>query len=340
MEKYNLASGYSSYEPQPGTSPGLTALVDKATRNGGHLFFGEPHGDGMIVKQYELLANNPEAFKIAAKNGVKHLALEFPESLQHYADDFVAGKITRAEFRKSLDDFGTPWAEGPALDAFKENMTRTVENAKDAGMKVHLSDVTWRSMQDFTTPEAQALEQKIDKEYDEKKPDKTRQQFLEEYVANMPQEERDSLMRGLKARQEEMQMRRYDDSEQYSYLRKRIPIGEGIMGVVGFKHLDNNLDAKTGIKTRGIDDYLEEEGGRVTSIEVHTARTHGYFQEEYQLNRTAKNDPPDYTIIVDQKRILDRAGNDAGKLDQAPENPVQPPRRDLISQATPQALTM
>lgn len=340
MEKYNLASGYSSYEPQPGTSPGLTALVDKATRNGGHLFFGEPHVDGMIIKQYELLGNNPEAFKVAAKNGVKHLALEFPHEFQSHLDDFMAGKTTRSEFKKGLDDFGTPWAEGAALDAFKENMIRTVENAKDAGMKVHFADVTWKSMQDFSTPESRALEQKIMKEYEEKKPDVTSHQYIMDYVANMPAQERDDLLRGLKERQEEMQMQRFDDSQQYSHLRQRIPMGEGIMGVVGLKHLDNNMDVKAGVKTRGIDDYLEEEGGRVTSIEVHTARTHGYYKEEYQLNSTAKNDPPDYSIIVDQKRILDRAGNDAGKLDQAPENPVQPPRRDLISQATPQALTI
>lgn len=107
MEKYNLASGYSTHLPNTEASPGLTSLVDKATRNGGHVFFGEPHTDGVMLKQYELLANNPDAFKVAAQNGVKHLALEFPSDFQSYADDFVAGKIGRDEFKKGLAGFGT-----------------------------------------------------------------------------------------------------------------------------------------------------------------------------------------------------------------------------------------
>ncbi|QQG35592.1 MAG: hypothetical protein HYS17_08680 [Micavibrio aeruginosavorus] len=200
-------------------------------------------------------------------------------------------------------------------------------------MKVHFADVTWKDMQDMSTPEAKAVEKRMVEEYERDKPSMSMQEFAVDFVARMPEEERDSLLKGLKARQEELQLQRFDDSEQYSYLRERIPQGEAMMGVVGLKHLDNNLDGKMGVKTRGIDDYLEEEGGRVTSIEVHSQRTYDYYKEEYQLNRTAKNDPPDYTIILDDKRILDRAGSDVGRLDRAPENPVQPPRRDNVSQA-------
>lgn len=333
MNKYNLASGYSSHLPSTETSPGLTALVDKATRNGGHVFFGEPHVDGMVLKQYELLANNPDAFKAAAQNGVKHLALEFPTVLQSYADDFTTGKIDREKFKGELDRFSTPWVEGDAREAFMENFTRTIENAKQAGMKVHFADSTWKEMQNLSTPESEALEAKMLEAYKEEKPDKSIQEFAADFVSRMPAEERESLLKGLKERQEELQIKRLDDSEQYAYLRQRIPMGEAMMGVVGLKHLDNHLDTKMGVKTRGIDDYLEEEGARVTCIEVHSQRTLDYFREEYDLNRAAKKDPPDYTIILDDKRILDRAGNDAGRLDRPLENPVQPPRRDNLSQA-------
>lgn len=319
-KKFNVAASYDSHTPDARPSPGLTALVDRATKGGNHVFFGEPHIDGMVVKHYELMANNPEMFQKASANGVKHLALEFPNGLQSAADDFTAGKTTRTQFSNRLDMFQTNWAGGPAKEAFKENFIRTIENAKAAGMRVHFADVkAEEDLANYYPPSVLALEQKLGAQYDQEKPGMTREAYFAEKTSQMPEEDLAKLRRDIDEHTEQWRIKRFDDSAQYLYLRERIPPHEGIMGVVGMDHLNNSMDKKAGHKIMGIDDHLEAEGKRVTTIEVHSGKTKGFTSEVAAVMQRLPQDQPDYVIDL-EKRTIESPGDGAvARMDDAPE---------------------
>ncbi len=314
--KFNVAANYDSHSPDARSSPGLTALVDRATKGGNHVFFGEPHIDGMVVKQYEMMANNPGMFKAAAANGVKHLALEFPNSLQYAADDFTSGKSSRAEFSNQLDQFQTNWAEGAAKGAFKENFIRTIEHAKGAGMKVHFADVKAdQDLANFDPPSVQALEKKLTEQYTQEKPGMTLNDYVVQKMNEMPAEEHAKLRRDIDEHTEKWRMSRFDDTAQYLYLRERIAPHEGIMGVVGMDHLNNSMDQKAGHKIMGIDDHLEAEGKKVTTIEVHTEKTKGFISDVAATTNRLPQDQPDYVINLDKRTIESQSDGAVARMD-------------------------
>ncbi len=317
--KNSLTRAYNDADTlRAGTAPGLISLVDKVTQGGQHIFFGEPHADGMLIKQYQALADNYGIFRAAAHNGVKHLALEFPSEMQSDVDDYMAGKITRDDFKKALSGgFESPWTQNEdEKNAFLENFTRTISNARSAGMSVHLADVSWREVfEDKGTPEMQAWERKLTEKYEREKPSMSLQDYAQAELDKMPKDEKEKLMKMAQDHVDSVRHRRMDDSEQYAYLRQRIPQGEGIMGVVGLSHLDNNLDEKRNHKTRGIDDYLTEEGGKVTTIEMHTSKSKEIMQDMYEATGVRAVDRPDYTVILDRKEIMSGEDIRIGRID-------------------------
>lgn len=326
--EFNVAAHYDSHTPDVRTSPGLTDLVDRATKGGNHVFFGEPHVDGMIVKQYELMANNPEMFQKASANGVKHLALEFPNSLQYAVDDFTAGKSSRAEFADQLNAFETNWAAKDAKGAFKENFIRTIEHAKDADMKVYFADVKVNDdMANFYPPSVVALETKLNDQYDQEKPNMMRETYIAQKTRELPEEELIKIRRDMDAHTEQWRMKRFDDTDQYLYLRERIPPHEGIMGVVGMDHLNNSMDQKAGHKIMGIDDYLEAEGKTVTTIEVHSGKTKGFVREVAAATERLPQDQPDYVINLDQRTIESQRDGAVAQMDGTTEVRMSTDRR-------------
>lgn len=319
-DKVQLTQQYNAVSAPvvPGTAHGLVSVVDNATRNGQHVFFGEPHLDGMIIKQYAVLAQNPQLFKVAAQNGIKNLALEFPSGMQQDVDNFVAGKISATEFKKNLNDgFISPWLETEHdKRAFQDHFTQTIQNAKDAGMKVHFADVSWQKiMHHQGPPEVQAWEKRLTEKYQQEKPSVSLQDYALAELEKMPQQEKEHLIKIASESIEDARHARFDDTEQYSYLRERIPHGEGIMGVVGMSHLDNNLDEKRHHKTMGIDDYLTAEGARVTTIEMHTSNTTRTMKNEYDRTGAKALDRPDYTVVLDKNVIMDKDGGLMGQVD-------------------------
>jgi|GEM_PF-6583038 len=319
-EKYNIAASYSSHMSDYRKSPGLTDLVDRATRGGNHIFFGEPHLDGMMVKQYELMANNPDMFKAASKNGVKHLALEIPSGMQLYVDNYVSGKTSRADFLENMKDLQTVWASGDANQAFRENFVKTVENAYRAGMKVHLADVKANADIANLYPQSiKDMESALTGRYGKEKPNMTLNEFFEQEMAMLPETTRTQLHADIQQHQEKWRMSRFDDTEQYLYLRERIPPHESIMGVVGLTHLNNGMDKAAGHKIMGIDDHLEAEGKKVTTIEVHTHKSKGVMADLAQVPGREAEDLPDYVVDLDNRTIADKQGQEIAKLDKAPE---------------------
>lgn len=320
VKKFNVAASYSSHQPDARPSPGVTDLVDRATKGGNHVFFGEPHVDGMVVKQYELMANNPEMFQKASANGVKHLALEFPNALQSSVDDYTSGKTTRAQFSERLNDFETNRAAGGAKGAFKENFIRTIDHAKAAGMKVHFADVKVDDdIANFYPPSVMGLEKRLGKQFDQEKPDMTRDAYIMQKSAELPEEERAKLRRDMDEHTEKWRMGRFDDTAQYLYLRERIPLHEGIMGVVGMDHLNNGMDQKAGRKIMGIDDHLEAEGKKVTTIEVHTGKTKDFMREVATDMQRLPQDQPDYVINLDKRTIESQSDGAIARMDGANE---------------------
>lgn len=319
QEKGRLTEQYNAADSaRAGTAPGLVSIVDRATRGGQHVFFGEPHAEGMILRQYEILAQNPQLFQVAAKNGVKHLALEFSSNNQEIVDDFVAGEISESIFKKNIGKkFDSVWLKTEEdKKAFIDDFTRTIENAKAVGMKVHFADVNWREItQDKGPPEFQAWQERVQEKHKQEKSPLPLAKYAEEEFEKMPRREREWLTDRVLESGEAERHRRFDDSEQYSYLRGRIPMGEGIMGVVGLGHLDNNLDEKRHHKTMGIDDYLVAEGSKVTTIEMHTTASKKAVDDFYQSTGARKSDLPDFTVLVDRQMILDKDGGVLAKLD-------------------------
>ena len=317
-DKYNLAASYDRHQPDTRASPGLTALVDRATKGANHVFFGEPHIDGMVVKQYELMANNPEMFKAAAANGVKHLALELPNRLQPGVDSYMSGKSSRADFSDRLDHFQVFWAEGDARTAFKQNLIQTVDNAKAAGMKVYFADVKGEAdLANYEAPSVKDLERKILGQYIKEKPDMKFEDYVAMKFDELSPEETAKLRRDMEEHTEQWRMKRFDDTAQYLYLRERVPPHEGIMGVVGMDHLNNALDKKAGRKIMGIDDHLEAEGKKVTTIEVHTEKTKGFTSELAAETKSIPQDAPDYVINLDKQTIESSKDGAVARMDGA-----------------------
>lgn len=292
----------------------------EATRGGNHVFFGEPHADGAIVKQYELLAQNPDMFKAASQNGVKHLVMEFPAGLQSSVDSYQKGAINRQEFRNDLEQFGTPWAQGAARDSLLDNIVKATDNAHAAGMRVHFADVkATESMETAQPPILQAWAEKVDAQHKSQGLTMPLDDYALQQLRAMPEKEREVLNNAVEEHGRKWESRRMDDTAQYLYLRERIPPHKAIMGVVGMSHLNDTANHNADRKITGIDDYLEQEGRKVTTIEVHTNRTRGFTDALNRASDITVSDPPDYVLNLDDRTITARGSTQAQPLDAVPE---------------------
>lgn len=312
LKKFNIAATYSGHTPSEVKLPELARLVESSAEQAQHIFLGEPHFNGMSLKTYELLAQNPEVFTTAAKRGIRHFCPEFPNEFQSHVDAYSQGKISRKELHYNL--FENPkWhyvcmtLAGNAVPQFQESFLQTIDNARAAGMSVHLADVT-SALGTFTPPkEITDLGMELVKRHSAEKSQVPIVQYITDYFAHLPEAERDRLDKIYDEFQTRRRNERMDDTHQYQYLRSRIPAGEGILGVVGLGHLDNS-----GNKDCSITRFLREEGAQVTCIELFDQRNSQEFLTElYAASGWIKRSPPDYTIILEQKELLDRNQNPA-----------------------------
>lgn len=328
------------------TSPGFSALIDRATGSSSHVMIGEPHRDGMTARTYGLLADNPEAFQSAARNGVKHFVVELPSDMQSDVDAFMSGEISRDEMKNRLNTLTFPALRGDDVagqkDVLTENMTRAFENAKDAGLSVHFVDTSSGRFSYSDTPVS--IQQKTDeltREYMRlypeegariyaKQPDAIErlQDFMVDKFEEMPEQERQRLAQDLSDLRFNSQVSRSEaDLEVYGLIRERIPPGEGMIGIFGSHHLDNNKDFRAERTILGIDDLLEEEGATVTTIEMESNESARALREYDELNGLVPLDPPDFKVNVDEGTINDRGKNPVGTL----EGGLTTPSRDAAS---------
>lgn len=326
--QFNIVAEYTQHQPKTTTFPGLNTLVDQATKGGNHVFFGEPHVNGLMLRHYEMLANNPDIFTIASKNGVKHLALEFPNDLQESLDAYLDGKTTREDLRNKIFNsadqvFSSPWIGGDAKPVFEKVFMQTIENAKNAGMRVHFADMKSNIFEENQPPEMRAMEKRIIAAHAADSKGMRLLNYAADFYEKLPDSEKKSLKSAVERQMQTNIINRLDDTEQYRYLREKIPLHEGIMGVVGARHLDNGIEALAGRKVMGIDDYLESEGKKVTSIEVHDRQTKGYLPAENKEQGLVSSDMPDYTILIDEEKIY-QAGKDEpiNQPSTSPQSPI------------------
>lgn len=327
-------------------SPGFSALMDQATRSSKHVMLGEPHRDNMTARTYGLMADNPEAFQSAARNGVKHLVIELPAEMQGDVNAFMSGSISREEFKDRLKglDFGS--AQGDAADVARqeevitENMTRTFENARDSGMKVHFVDTSADSSFSSPVPDS-VLSRSMEwtREYAALHPDDEAKiaakdpeaigrlaDFITAKVEALPEGERAQMGRDMSDRTFRDQVSRAEaDLEIYGLIRERIPPGEGMIGVFGAHHLDNNNDFRAERSILGIDDLLEEEGASVSTIELESNESRDHMRRTNTENGLVPLDPPDYKINLDEGSIVDRGNNPVGTLEGGLTPARQPP---------------
>lgn len=332
MDKFNLAGGYAAHTADHRASPALTQLVADATKGGNHVFFGEPHLDGVMVKQYELLANNPEMFKSAAQNGVKHMVLEFPAVLQDSVDQYTGGKINRDQFKESLQTFNSLWIRGEARESFTENFVGAIDNAQAAGMKVHFADVKANQSVDTIYPDSiKQMTATLEAQYAKEKPGVPLLDYIGREMQKLPADERARLLKVVDDHSEQWQKTRMDDTEQYNYLRNRIPAQDGIIGVVGLAHLNNSANHNAPYKINSIKDYLEDEGRKVTTIEVHTTNSRAYMREFYEDTHNTALRRPDYTVNLDQRTIEGAQGRVVSTLDAESFNTPKMAERRAVS---------
>ncbi len=309
LKKFNIAARYSEHIPNTTERPFLGGMITSILETSHHIYFGEPHINGNFLKTYEMLAQNPAIFDAAAKKGVKHFALEFPEQLQHHLDDYAAKEITREEFRRRVfenphERFATPWLAGDAMKQFESNLIQAIDNAHAAGMKAHFADVSWQIMVSSTPPpELQQFQLAIMRAHRKEKSKLSGEEFARQYLEKMPAEERGKIEKIIADFQSGLIKERLDDTDLWLHLRGKVDKGDRILGVAGLGHLDNSVG--TG---KGINNQLKADGESVAVIEVYDSRNTQAFTAELQKGRGNVNrDLPDYTIILEENVVLDKA---------------------------------
>jgi hypothetical protein len=174
-------------------------------------------------------------------------------------------------------------------------------------MQVHLADVSWRK---FATPqqppEFDVLEARIAAQYKADQSSLSLKEYTLEYMKALPKEELDKLRKACDDMVTAQRVARTDDTDQYNYLRSRIPAGESMIGLFGLGHLDDS-----GGQRKGLNFWLEQEGARVTCVELYdNANTRDFIEAEYPLMGMVKRRQPDFTLMMDDAD-LQRGGKPA-----------------------------
>jgi hypothetical protein len=147
--------------------------------------------------------------------------------------------------------------------------------------------------------------------------------YCAEYGRNLPPEEAQRLVKIFLDFEQEKRAIRMDDTDQYNYLRSRIPAGERMIGVVGLSHLDDCMGRNAGINV-----LLQREGASVAAIEIYDrSGTSDYVAASYANSGQVKRIPPDYTIFLEEDALL-------AKDDHAVTHPSSAP---LAAQSKPPA---
>lgn len=333
----------STFQDAP-AHPGFAELVDRETRSSRHLMIGEPHVDAMTDRTFALLADSPEAFQLAARNGVKHLVLETPQSEQGKYDDFMSGKISREEMVAHLkngqfssisvdDDVVPADIQDRRRQLMAENITRTLENARDAGMQVHCVDTSaQRYLNQVNDPALKALEPFREEYFAQHPEDRALfenrdhgavlrvSEFCLDKVEALPPDQQEQLRSALQKEDDERifssKVSRFEaDLEVYGLIRERIPPNEKMIGVFGNGHLENPLDFSADRSIRGIDELLEQEGATVTTIGLRSRSSDVTVDKMHEHLAGVPIDPVDYTIYLDDGVIQDRGKNPIGNLE-------------------------
>ena len=311
FKKFNIAAKVTKPAPDHDEKPWLEDLVNSSLSASGrpaHLLLGESHVNGSFLETYMMLAENPGIFEAAAKNGVRHLVLEFPAQFQAQVDKYARHEINIDELGFYLFDsktlhFVSPWVGDDAAIQFQAAFITVIDSALDAGLTVHFADVTASKFFSAMPPEIIAIEAQFTAQHNAEKSAQPLQQYLEEKARNLPLAEKQRLAACMVRHQQEVARKaRLDDTEQFSYLRTRFPATEGIIGVLGFAHLDDSMN--TGL---GLNAQLESEGATVTTIELYNNRnTRDYMTASYKASGTVKGRLPDFTVILDDDAVLDK----------------------------------
>jgi len=240
-----------------------------------------------------------------------------------------------------------PWVESRAeFEELVDNIVEVADQAVKNGIKVHFADYTWEQTFDGTIApppdELKTMNQAWEtewKSYHQANPDlyeglseqelkEAENKFYAEKIETLPEAEKQHLKKLAEQHIQDIRTARLDDTDQYNYLRQKIPHGERILGIVGGGHL-NNISGKP----NGIDDLLD---GKVITIETYKdLETWKTMQQHTKDEGRTPTDKPEYVITLDDGKIYDAEGYEIGNLNNIP--PI--PDRDAVNNHNAQAET-
>lgn len=309
LRKFNLVTTYTSHSPDLSDRTSFINLLDKVSRDARHVFLGEPHLNGNLLKTYEMLARNPAIFGTVSRNSMRHLALEFSHDFQRHLDKYAAGGITREDFRYHLFQdplwhYKTPWLSEEAEKEFHEYFIMAVDNAIAAGLSVHFADFTCEKFTYASPPdELVALESQLVQKHKAEGSETPLAQYVFNHILTLPRPEQIRLVTLVKDFEQKKLTERSDDSLQYNYLSALLKDREGILGVVGFSHLDNSM-----ANSAGIVQCFRAAGQKVVCVELYDKRaTQNYFQEWYRAQNREKRTLPQNIYIMEENAVFDSA---------------------------------
>lgn len=245
---------------------------------------GDEHANGTMAKIYKIMAENPAIFRQAAENGYTVFSIEFPSELQKFVDAYQNGEIDKHTLRLELleSDYQIThqdWLGPISRDEHIENLAQIVINAHEAGLTVLFADPNSSKEVQLLIDQINDAEQKMITAIQDKyeaihgtRPQITTvdeaQNALDGLPANIRNEIQQQAAQTLDNITQTWQKMRYDDTDEFEYIRDHLTDTGGVLGLVGIAHLTN----KYGPDIPGIDDLLEKLGS-VGTIGVHTGES-------------------------------------------------------------------
>lgn len=296
---------------------GFGDFIDTRTKDGQSVLIGDPHRNATLPNTLKLLAESPEAFEAASCNGAKHFLIELSVDLQDEVDTFLKTGDDTA-FRQAIENYELTMTGEIYQADFWNDTLKTMQNAYNAGMRVHLIDNNADMYAEISDPYIKEYVTAIENRLGGRLKDFSTSQIsnaAEEYTAEHP-DVREKLLAALQREKDADILARTDDGKWLSYIRdeRGIHATEPMIGVFGARHIQpgNPLNLAS---------LLRAENHDFTTVGVFN-NDHDEYGKPGYINSPDVADSPiphedlEYEIYFEDKRFI------ATGADKEPDGPI------------------